>query len=134
MFKSSGNIVYSPKSHLGSTKDWAILKCDDNFTNYYNKLFQLAFPYRNGNIHGRITRTVLGSHLSFIRQEFVDPSLWGLNKNKLVEFEYDPYPQFNNQYVWFNVKCDYLSKLRVELGLTPNPKMPFHLTIGLINK
>lgn len=128
--KSIGKIVYSPRSHLGINKRWAALMCDDEIGLYYRSLFTKEYPYLNGKIIGRLTRPIWGSHISFLRNEQPTNELWGLDNNKIVEFEYDGGVLDNNIYFWLKVKCPYLSELRIKYGLTPEPRFGFHLTVG----
>jgi len=132
MFKSIGKIIYSPRSHLGSNEKWAVLMCDDEISNYYRHLYTLTYPpYLNGTNSLKISRPVWGAHISLIRGEYIpNINLWGLDSNKIIEFEYEPGVLDNNEYYWMKVSCPYLSDLRKRYGLSPMPKFGFHLTVG----
>lgn len=123
--KSIGKLVYSPRSHLGSNEKWLVLMCDDEISKYYRHMFYTDTPWK-----GKLTRPVWGTHISIIRGERVDLKLWGLDANKLIEFEYEGGVLDNGEYYWLKAKCDYLSDLREKYGLTRDPKFGFHLTIG----
>lgn len=130
--KSIGKIIYSPTSHLGQPKNWAILMCDDEISKYYRSLYSKEYRFLNGEYpFTKLTRPVWGTHISFIRKE--KPSIWGKNQNQIIEFEYFAGAKDNGDYFWLDVKCDYLLDLRESLGLTRNPKFGLHLTFGKIN-
>lgn len=124
--KSSGKLVYSPRSHLGSNEKWLVLMCDDELSKYYRHLFYREFPYK-----GKLTRPVWGAHISIIRAEKIpNMHLWGLDSNKIIQFEYDGGVLSNGEYYWLKVKCPYLSALRENYGLSSEPRFGYHLTIG----
>jgi hypothetical protein len=132
MFKSTGKIVYSPDSHLGSSKNWAILKCDDNIGAYYRSLYQQQYKALNGGYKLRIIKPIFGAHISYIRNSDT-PNLkyWGKNEGKIIEFKYQPGVLDNGKYFWLKIECPFLSELRMQLGLSPQPLYAFHLTIGI---
>jgi hypothetical protein len=129
--KSIGKLVYSPRSHLGSNDKWLVLMCDDEISLYYRSLYTKAYPYVNGDRSGKLTRPVWGTHVSVIRGERIpNMNLWGLDSNKIVEFEYEPGVLDNGEYYWLKAKCPYLSQIREKYGLSKEPRFGFHLTIG----
>lgn len=131
--KSIGKIVYSPRSHLGMNEKWAAVMCDDEISRYYRHLFTKEYPYLNGSKVGKLTRPVWGAHISFLRSEFIpNHKLWGLDANKLVEFEYEPGVLDNGTYFWIRCQCPALGDLREKYGLSRDPKYGLHLTIGLL--
>lgn len=126
IMKSVGKLVYSPRSHLGSNEKWLVLMCDDEISKYYRTLF-----YREQPWNGKLTRPVWGTHISVIRGERIPNNhLWGLDSNKIVDFEYVGGVQDNKEYYWLKALCPYLSELRIKYGLDKEPKFGFHLTIG----
>jgi hypothetical protein len=126
MMKSIGKLTYSPRSHLGSNEKWLVVMCDDEISQYYRSLFYREYPWK-----GKLTRPVWGTHISIIRGEFIPKiELWGLDANKVVEFEYEGGVLDNKEYYWLKAKCPYLSDLRFRYGLSPDPRFGFHLTIG----
>jgi hypothetical protein len=129
--KSIGKLIYEPSSHLGSTKNWLVLMCDDEIGKYYRHLFTLQYPYLNNNYNGKLARPVLGSHISVVRGEKIQ-NLYLCKKinNKIIEFEYDGEVKDNSEYFWLKVNCPFLNDLRINLGLSPIPKFGLHLTIG----
>jgi hypothetical protein len=130
MYKSVGKLVYSPRSHLGTTDKWLVLMCDDEISKYYRHLFYKEFPWK-----GKLTRPVWGTHISVIRGERIPNfHLWGLEKNAIVEFEYEPGVKDNGEYYWLKVKCDFILDLRQKYGLSRHPQFGLHLTIGRTTK
>lgn len=124
--KSTGKLVYSPKTHLASSERWLILSCDDEISKYYRTLFYREFPWK-----GKLTRPVWGSHISICRGETIpNHHLWKLDANKIVEFEYDGGVEDNGEYYWLKIKSSFLEDLRVKYGLPRFPKFGFHLTVG----
>jgi len=129
--KSIGKLIYSPRTHLASSERWLVVMCDDEISNYYRHLYAKTYPYLNGDRKGKLTRPVWGTHISVIRGEKIpNQKIWGLDANKVIEFDYEGGVQDNQEYYWLKAKCDYLSKLREEYGLYPEPRFGFHLTIG----
>lgn len=131
MIKSIGKLVYTPRTHLASSDRWLVLMCDDEISKYYRHLFTMQHPYLNSDHHGKLSRPVWGTHISVIRGEKIpNYHLWGLEKDKLVEFEYEPGVEDNGEYYWLKVKCDFLLEIRSKYGLPRYPRFGLHLTIG----
>lgn len=130
--KSIGKLVYSPRTHLASSERWLVLMCDDEISRYYRHLYTMEYPpYLNGGYSLKLTRPVWGTHISIIRGEKIPHmNLWGLDANKIVEFEYDAGVIDNGEYYWLKARCPALSQLRIKYGLNPEPRFGFHLTIG----
>jgi len=126
MFKSIGKLIYSPSSHLGDSKRWLVLMCDDEISKYYRSLFYQSFPYK-----GKLSRPVWGAHVSIIRNERVpNYHLWKMDNGKIIKFEYESGVIDNGEYYWLKVRCNYLLDLREKYGLARNPKFGLHLTVG----
>lgn len=130
--KSTGKLIYSPKTHLNNSKWWAILSCDEEFCKYYSYLYSKQYPYCNANYNGKIVRPIWGAHISFLRNEKPRNDLWEIDKNKLIDFEYIPGILDNKEHFWLNIKCDYLLNLRERYGLEREPKFGLHLTVARI--
>ena len=127
--KSIGKIVYSPRTHLSSSDNWIVLMCDDEISKYYRYLYEKEYPYLNGDRSRKLTRPVWGAHISVVRNEKITiPQR--LDERKIIQFEYEAGVQDNNEYYWLRVNCLYLEDLRQRLGLSPQPRFGFHLTIG----
>ncbi|CAB4196876.1 hypothetical protein UFOVP1290_396 [uncultured Caudovirales phage] len=131
MMKSIGKLVYSPRSHIGSNERWLVLMCDDEISKYYRTLYSYDHKILNAGYSTKLARPVWGTHISIIRNEKIpNHNLWGLNSNKLIEFEYDGGVIDNGEYYWLKVYCNELSNLREKYGLSKYPKFGFHLTVG----
>jgi len=130
--KSVGKLAYSPRTHLASSEKWLVLMCDDEISKYYRHLYTMEYlPYLNGDRSLKLTRPVWGAHISVIRGERIsNMNLWGMDANKIVEFEYEAGVIDNGEYFWLKAKCPYLSELREKYGLWKEPRFGFHLTIG----
>ena len=128
--KSIGKIIYSPRTHLASSEKWAILYCDDEISRYYRHLYEIEHKFLNGGYCNKLTRSVWGAHISFLRNEDVPANLWRTDENKIIEFEYEPGVQSNKEYFWLKVSCPYLCSLREKFGLSKEPRFGYHLTIG----
>lgn len=128
-FKSSGKLVYNPKTHLQSNNNWnkwLILMCDEELSQYYRWMFNREYPYLP-----KLMRPVWGTHISVIRGEVIpNVDIWGLGKDTIVQFEYESGVKDNGEYYWLKAHCDELAGLREAYGLPRQPKFGFHLTIG----
>lgn len=130
MIKSSGKLIYNPKTHLRNSDRWLILACDEELASYYRALYRQEFFYRP-----KLMRPVFGAHISIIRGEKIpNYELWGLGKDKTVSFEYEDGVRTNGEYYWLKVHCPELEGLRVAYGLSPHPQFGFHLTVGRISE
>lgn len=104
---------------------------DDNISTYYRYLYAKEHLCLNGDQPTKLARPVFGAHISVIRGERIpNYHLWGLSSNQIIEFEYQPGVLNNHEYYWLKVRCSFLSELRLQYGLPPEPKYGFHLTIG----
>jgi hypothetical protein len=130
--KSSGKLIYSPKSHLGSSSKWVILACDEEISKYYRHLFTKEYPYLNGEKTGKLGRPIWGSHISAVRSENVHESKWKIDNGKIIEFEYEPGVCTNGVYYWMRVSCPYLLDLREKMELSRQPRFGLHLTVGIL--
>ena len=126
--KSIGKIVYSPNTHLLSSKNWAILSCDDEIARYYRYLSNKQIS----NL--KLVKPMWGAHISWIRNEIIPNKIWNLSNHKVIEYEYDIDIRNNSKFYWLQVKCDYLLELRAQYGLSKYPKFGLHLTIGRVIK
>lgn len=105
--------------------------CDDEISKYYRTLYSYDHKILNAGYSTKLARPVWGTHISIIRNEKIpNHNLWGLNSNKLIEFEYDGGVIDNGEYYWLKVYCNELSNLREKYGLSKYPKFGFHLTVG----
>lgn len=131
--RSVGKLRYSPTingSHQrrdgGTTKHWLVIDCDPEIGRYYRQLYKMAhFGVRV------IHRPAWEAHISVVCDEPPpNPEFWLNYEGQEIEFDYVVEPESNGLYVWFPVICERALDIREELGLTRNPKLPLHLTIG----
>lgn len=131
MFKTSGKLVYSPKSHLKQADKWLVLMLDDEISKYYRHLYEKTYPIRNSGFCQKLTRPVWGPHVSIIRNEQIpNQQAWGFAANKMISIEYEGGVKSNNEYFWLDVYSDELSAIRELMGLSRTPKWGFHMTVG----
>lgn len=128
-FDTWGKIRYSPK-RLGeqSSPNWyVIIDADPAIGKYYRKLYSLAhFACKI------IERPSWESHCCIVRNEVPSkPKLWEAYSGKKIWLRC--FPELiasNGFYWWIPVYCEAALNLRKELGLSREPLIPFHLTIG----
>jgi hypothetical protein len=150
MFRSTGILQYSPKAKsIPSKKWWLVIECCDDLARYYRSLFNHV-----NRAWYQLHAPAWGSHISVVCDEIPaseNLQFWEAHDGEEVEFFYEPIlytaalevtgneprviplePGYNNgQYVWLDVRCERAIELRRELGLSPEPFYPLHLTIGI---
>ncbi len=127
MFASKGTLRYSPKL-LGTTEEkwWLILFCSAELGGYYRRLYELNH-YRSRKLQAPGWK----DHVSVVRnEEPPNRDIWFKYEGLEVEFRYEPIVKNNNIYFWLEVECEFLSDLRIELGLPRKPEFDFHVTVG----
>lgn len=151
MFSSYGTLRYDPE-HSKTRRDewWLILECNTDIIRYYKYwiskhgtktissvdwLRSAGLPnYGSWKMTSRgvtVTESAWKSHISVIKgeePEFKDK--WQIYQGRRVKFEYDNYIETNGAHWWLRVYSRDLQVIRKELGLTPLPLAPFHITIG----
>jgi hypothetical protein len=125
MHTSSGIVKYDPR-HPRSTFQpwWIILQCDQEIVRYYQHIFyKLYFK--------KLQSPMWGAHISLIRGEKPKIEAWKKFDNKTIEFNYE-YTGFvnNSKYFWLQCWSNQFDDIRVSLGLSPKPKIPFHISVG----
>ena len=130
VWKSTGKIKYDPHVERGTFKpNWVILQCDRELVRYYQHIFYTLY-------FKRLQTAMWSSHISIVRGEKpLKPENWKLFNGKEIEFSYSYDGQFfsNGQHFWIKVWSPEFSVIRESLGLNPEPKVPYHLSIGSIN-
>ena len=74
-----------------------------------------------------------GEHITVVAGKYDDVSLhdqWQMHHGERVTFNYSAPPISKDGYFWLPVECQRLGEIRSELGLSGQPKYPFHLTVG----
>lgn len=75
-------------------------------------------------------------HITVVRHERPNMREWKRYEGRLVKFLYDPWVYNDRTYWWLSVSCDFLKRVRTELGLPPTRFTPqdaaggFHMTVG----
>lgn len=130
LLSSKGVLRYSPKL-LGdrvSEKWWLIADADPAIGTYYRELYWLHHHKCE-----TLQKPAWAEHITIIRNEEppeANKMLWEKYAGESVEFTYHSVPDSDGLFVWLAVECGRFEEIRRELGLQPNPAIPFHLTIG----
>jgi hypothetical protein len=113
--KSSGILRYS--------RSWLVVDCCDDLAKYYRRYIKqkclVAPPY------GSHITVVAGTYEKNIARES-----WGKYEGVEIEFTYSHDVKYGDGWYCLEIKSDFLSSIRLELGLKPTPKWPFHLTVA----
>lgn len=128
--KSSGYLKYDPYVERGSFKpNWVILQCDREIVRYYQHVFYTLY-------FKKLQTALWSSHISLVRGEkLIKPENWKQFNGRVIDFEYQ-YPGFfqsNGKHFWLKVHSEQFGDVRESLGLTREPKISFHLSIGSLN-
>lgn len=121
-FKSRGRLRY------GKSTYWLVLDCDLNICKYYCYLYYISTHKTK-----KLQLPQHGAHITVNAGKYdVPPNLsrWLAREGEVIEFTYGHNVKNEGDYWWLEVQCPYLSEIRKELGLSPKPFHPFHLTIG----
>ena len=128
MFKTIGTLRYSPKL-LGDQSHpnwWLVIDCDRELGKYYRRLYSM---YHHECY--TIQRPAWAEHVTVIRnEEPPNKHLWMEGDGQDVEIIVHATPESDGHYVWFPVECDFVLEIRSRLGLTRQPAIPLHLSIG----
>lgn len=134
-FRSTGIFRYSPPlNNRGklirrdgqTTKWWLIIECDPELGRYLRYQFSIK-TYHTKNIQAPLW----GTHISVIRNE--EPPIkthWKKYQAQKIVFTYQSDIQETEGYLWVPVQCELALKHRESLGLSLEPPLPLHLTIG----
>lgn len=124
-FEATGTLKYS--------NDWLILDCGRSIGMYYNWWVQRL-------IWKKATTPLHGFHVTVVAGKYTKVSNhvnWGKYQNTKIRYEYSNKIEFEKQkdgtYYWLPIRCEALKRIRVELGLDPFPKWPYHLTVAYVN-
>lgn len=82
----------------------------------------------------RISGSAWGPHISVLRGETLSEELWSSrpHNGESIEFELGNFRHSRQGYYWYEVTSQRLEDFRIELGLSPRPTPPFHITIGKV--
>lgn len=124
-----GVLRYSPKLHKSKCSEnwWLVADVDPSLGQYLRQLYSLS-RWRTDILR----RPAWEAHITIIRNEKPPKQeLWEKYASLEVEFSYDlNEANGNDVYVWIPVVCERMLDVREELGLSRNPSLSLHLTIG----
>jgi len=131
---SSGSLSKSSEHASGSTKRrdgnttewWMIVQCDRDIGAYYRHLYR----YHNYQMNS-LKEPLWGTHVSIIRDE--KPSTldhWKSLEGSEVEITYSNQLNLYSGFGVLEARCEYLLDYRESLGLSRQPELPLHMTIG----
>lgn len=125
MFKTTGKIVYDPTHKVAKFLKWTmILRVPDEITAYYRYWIKRELGIQ-------LNVPCWRSHVTIVRgQRPLRPHLWNQHAGREIEIEYSGDIHNDGKYFWLPVKSQELSDVREELGLSPYPKIGFHVTTG----
>lgn len=144
-YKSFGYLKYDPVSENSRFDPWWLaLMCPMGLALFYQELIRKEatktvkaaevfgfgdWPIQKGNV--KVKKSVWGPHISLVRgEEPKNKKLWGKYDGKKVWFEYTPMVGTNGCHYWLPVFSQDFYDIRIELGLPPETRAPFHFTIG----
>lgn len=114
------------KGYVRYSKSWAWVECPKDVGDYYCAVVKWLWGIK-------LSPPLNGPHITLVAGKYEEANqhpLWGSMEGQEVEFEYSGL-MYEQSYWWLRVIEDSeLRKIRTDLGLTPELKYPFHLTIG----
>jgi len=125
MFKATAILRFDPKhSHSKFRSWWACADVPWSVGNYYR-----YWVKRELGIH--LNTPCWKEHVSVVRgEEPKKPWNWKKREGQKVTIFYSHEIKMNDTYAWLSVESKELEEIRVELGLSPTPKVAYHLTFG----
>lgn len=128
MFKATGQLVYDPRAEAASRKGfqswWAIVKAPMSILDYYRHWIKKELGHT-------LNLPMWKAHLTVCRGEKpIKEWNWKKHEGRKITFEYSPEIKFSETYAWLPVYSRELEEIRVELGLTPQAFVRFHITLG----
>lgn len=105
---------------------WVIADCDEEILNYYR-----WWVHKKTSVW--VNKPKDGAHISIVRGD-IETGTWNRTPHgewsETIEFQYKHDLELQYNYVWLRVYSERLHKIREEVGLSYQPKLPFHMTIG----
>lgn len=130
VWKSTGVVRYDPRIERGTFRpNWVILQCDRELVRYYQHIFYKLY-------WKKLQTAMWGPHISIVRGEKPNTDAWKRFNGRIIEFSYSYDGEFytNGQHFWIKAYAPEFGAIRESLGLTKEPKLPFHLSIGSISQ
>ena len=125
----NSNEWYASTCRINYHTVWITAQCEKNIVNYYRRCFQHLY-------HTKVQPPRFGSHVSIVRgeEEDIEAGLWKKNPTgERISFQYGPM-KWNDEYIWLPVRSPEFEILRTKYGLSKDPPIPFHLTIGKLGE
>ena len=117
-FKLTGKIRYG--------NSWAWVECPKDVGDYYVSVVKWIWGIK-------LSPPLNGPHITLVAGRYENAHLhplWRAYEGQEVEFAYSGL-MYEGAYWWLRVfEDEQLRKFRLDLGLTPELKYPFHLTVG----
>lgn len=128
MFKGHCKLIYDPvhpdAKRKGFQSSWLKADVSNSIRNYYS--WWVAREARM-----IMNKPLWSSHITVIRGETPKRAeFWKKYEGKIIEFSYSIPICMSDKYCWLKVVAPELEAIRMELGLSRQPRVPFHLTIG----
>ena len=128
MFEIKATLKYDPYHpdaiRKGQRSWWMKADLPDSIRLYYADWIR-----KETGLH--LNRPMWGNHVTVIRGEQVkNVKAWKKYDGDAVLLRYSENIQMSDKYAWLPVESLDLEDIRVELGLYPQPRCPFHATIG----
>ncbi len=134
MFSSQGKIIYYPIQgtviengiEVKKYPTWACkVIVSDSISDYYRY-------WVNRELGIKLQKQFFGAHITLCKyDEPTNKSAWGKYEGNLINFEYSIDIDIGPKTVfWLPVKSPEMEEIRIELGLRPLPRYPFHISIG----
>ncbi len=125
MFKAKGKLIYDPRTDASKFKSWwAKVDVPSSIIRYYQYWVRRELGLK-------LNTPIWKSHITVLRGEAPKKEwLWKKYQGKEIEFSYSPDLRMSETYVWLPVYSPELEGIRAELGLRPQPRVNFHITVG----
>jgi hypothetical protein len=131
VWRSTGKIKYDPYVERGTFRpNWVILKCDNEIIRYYQHIFYKLY-------WKKLQSPMWGAHCSLVRCEApLKPENWKQYNGREIEFEYYYDGVFysnadrGGKHYWLKCWSPKFNVIRESLGLSSEPKVPYHISIG----
>lgn len=127
-----GKIKFDPQPIKDSSGNmfkpwWVVILFEDDLGGYYRWWLEKRYKVQ-------LQRPAWDTHISVVRGEECSSELWNKYKNLYdeheIEFKFCTSIITNADHWWLNIKCDFLNKLRLNLGLSADAHFDFHITLG----
>jgi len=130
MFKAKGRLIYDPVVQRADFNSRKKMSWGCNLT-APNSIAQYYQYWVRKELGVNLNTPLYNSHVTVTKYERPpNEAVWRKHEGEIIEFEYDPEVKNSDIYFWLTVKCPRLEEIRVELGMTPQPRCAYHLTIG----